>query len=1121
MKSKTFVRLAGIMLGLFFVGASYAQVTTGSITGVVKDRQGEPLAGATVKVTHLPSGSIYHAIAQANGNYFIQGVRVGNEYRIEVSFIGFSAKKFDNITVSLGDAVKIDVTLDEVSIHLQDVVVVGERASSFNKERTGAATNISNREMTQLPTINRSLIDATKLSPYSTGGSSFGGREAYMTNVTIDGANFNNNFGLSSTSMPGVSGEPISMDAIEEMQVVVAPFDVRQSNFTSAGVNAVTKSGTNVVKGTLYGYYRNQNFGGKKIRDKELTNIPETAKQTFGFSVGGPIIKNKLFFFLNGELDNNLTPGNTLLASTTGAVSDDPNVSNSVLGSDLQTFSNLLNQKFGYKTGRYENWGGDSEYNNKILARVDWNISNDHKLTLRYNFSKSSSVSRPSSSGDANPSINTSRHSKTGGMSFENSQYYTDGLLHSVTAELHSRFTNNLSNHFLAAYTYYDQPRTSDSDLFPMVDIMRGGDGDQNPYMTAGYELFSYGNRVQNNTFIVTDNVTYSLDKHLITAGLSYENQYFANSYLRQGAGYYRFKDLASFENYINGVGDGLPYNNNYHPLNFAYTYPINGNTDPVAELSFGQFSAYVQDEWNALDNLKLTLGLRIDLPIYLDGAIDNPLTQGLEFRDGETIDLGKWPTTKVLWSPRIGFNWDVFKNRSLTVRGGTGIFTGRIPFVWFTNQPTNSGMLQYQLVINQNGGAAAQGRLARIPFAADVSTLLQDPALADIFPQSNTASGRLAVIDKNFKLPQVWRTSIAADIKLPLDMMLTLEGIYSKDINAIAFDNINIQEPNAKLIEGNLERDYFGNGVQRILTGSFSDVIVMRNIQEGQSLSLSAQLTLPTWHGFGGTVAYTYNYAEEATGKNGSDPYSAWRYRQTLNTLNGTEVGLTLNNTPHRFVASLNYYIGYAKYFGSGLTLFYNGYTGDSYSYVYTAGWYASPTAADPDRRTYVYPTNDGGVGTYLAFLPKAKDDVIWENGDADWNAYQAFVAQDPYIQEHLGEYMSRYDAHLPWNSRWDLRFTQDFKLKVGNTMNTLQFTADIINFANLLNSNWGINKVLNGSNKAFPILAFEGRDAATGKAIVSMNKTGGEYYTSAHIDPSSTSATWALQLGLRYIFN
>jgi outer membrane receptor for ferrienterochelin and colicin len=1108
MKSKIFVRLASVMMGLLFVCASYAQVTTGSISGAVTDAKGEPLAGATVKVTHVPSGSIYPSMTQSNGRYFIQGVHVGQDYSIEVSFIGFGTKKIDNITVSLGDAVKVDVSLDEESIQLSDIVIFGERNSSFNKERTGAATNISNREMNRLPNISRSLIDVTKLSPYSTGGSSFGGREAYMTNVTIDGANFNNNFGLSATSMPGVSGEPVSMDAIEELQVVIAPFDVRQSNFTGAGINAVTKRGTNEVKGTVYGFYRNQGLSGWKIREKELANIPETSKQTLGFSVGGPIIKNKLFFFLNGELDNNLTPGNTLRASTTGTATDDPNVSNSVKGTDLQAFSNLLKQKFGYNTGRYEDWGGDNTYNNKILARLDWNISNDHKLTVRYNFSKSSSVSRPSASGDANPAISPSRHSKTGGMSFENSQYYTDGLLHSATAELYSRFTNSLSNHFLAAFTYYDQPRTSDSDLFPMVDIMRGGAGDTNPYMTAGYELFSYGNRVQNNTLIITDNLTVSLDKHLLTAGLSYENQYFSNSYLRQGSGYYRFKDLASFERYINGEGSGLPYNSDYHPLNFAYTYPINGHTDPVAELSFGQFSAYVQDEWNASANFKLTLGLRVDLPIYLDGAIDNPLTKGLVFRNGETVDLGKWPTTKLLWSPRVGFNWNVYGDRKLTVRGGTGIFTGRIPFVWFTNQPTNSGMLQYQLVINQNDGAAAQSQLARIPFAADVSTLLQNTALADIFPQQNTASGRLAVIDKDFKLPQVWRTSVAVDVKLPLDIMLTLEGIYSKDINSIAFDNINIQGPDAKLKEGSLERDYFSNRPQRVVTGSFSDVIVMRNTTEGQSVSLSAQLRLPSWHGLSGDLAYTYNYAEEATGKNGSDPYSAWRYRQTLNTLNATEVGLTMNSTPHRFTAAINYYINYAKYFGTGISLFYNGYTGDSYSYTYA---YASNVGS---------PVNDGGVGTYLAYFPKGENDVIWKD-PKDWEAYKWFVLSDDYVKNHLGEYMQRYDAHLPWNSRWDLRFTQDFKLKAGNTTNTLQFTADIINFANLLNSNWGINKLLNGSNKAFPILRYEGRDNATGKAIVSMNKTGGEYYTSAWIDPSSTSATWALQLGLRYIFN
>ena len=483
------------------------------------------------------------------------------------------------------------------------------------------------------------------------------------------------------------------MDAIEEIQVAVAPFDVTQSNFTGASVNAITKSGTNQFKASVYTFYRDTTMVGKKIRDTRL-KVNQSSKQVYGFTLGGPIIKNKLFFFLSAEKENTLTPGNTLLAQQAGRDPlTDLNVNTRVAAADLQTFSSLLKSKYGYETGKYESWGGDNEYNNKILARIDWNINKNNKFSFRYNYSASSARFAPSSSGDANPSISGSRQSRTGGLSFENSQYYNSSTLNSLTGELNSRF-GQISNKLLVAYTAYKQPRTSDSEVFPFIDIMAGVTTTGNVMMSAGYELFSYKNNVDNNTLILTDNVTYQYDRHNFTLGMSFEHQYFANSYLRQGSGYYRFRDLAAFQSFTNGDGlnpDGTnkPYNANYDPINFAYTYPINGFTNPVAELNFGQYSAYIQDEYSALDNLKITGGLRLDLPMYFSGAVDNPVVKTYSFRDGETVDLSKWPDAKILWSPRLGFTWDVFNDKSLKVRGGTGIFTGRIPFVWIY-QPAN-----------------------------------------------------------------------------------------------------------------------------------------------------------------------------------------------------------------------------------------------------------------------------------------------------------------------------------------------------------------------------------------------------------------------------------------------
>ncbi|MCX6238666.1 MAG: TonB-dependent receptor [Bacteroidia bacterium] len=1092
----TVVLFAGMVL------TTLGQVTTSGMSGRITGGT-ESLPGAAIVAVHVPSGTQYGTTTNADGRFSLQGMRTGGPYKVEISYIGYAKTTLTEINLSLGETFVLNTNLKESTKEVEEVTVVGVKTSAFSSAKMGAATNITSKTMEMIPSFNRSMGDYTKLSTFATGGGSFVGREAYNTNVTVDGANFNNNFGLSSSNMPGVSGEPISMDAIEEIQVAVAPFDVTQSNFTGAGVNAVTKSGTNTIKGSAYTFYRDQSMNGKKIRDTKLT-VTNSSKKVVGFNVGGPIIKNKLFFFMSGETENSMTPGNILLANDTGRDLTDPNVNAVVKASDLQAFSSLLKSKYGYETGPYENWGGDVEKNKKLLGKLDWNINRNHKLTVRYNYSESSTVSRPSNSGDASPSIISStgygRHSRLGGMSFQNSQYYNTSTLQSVTGELNSHF-NQLHNKLLVAYTKYHQPRSSDSQVFPFIDIMSGDITKGSVYMSAGYELFSYMNNVDNNTLILTDNATYIRNNHTFTLGVSYEHQYFANSYLRQGSGYYRFKDLASFTNYANGVGKGLAYSDTYDPISFAYTYPINGHTNPVGELSFGQFSSYVQDEWNVNDKLKITAGMRIDLPMYLDGAVDNPGLKGQKFRDGEEVDLSTWPKSRILWSPRLGFTWDVKGDKSLKVRGGTGIFTGRIPFVWFTNQPTNSGMLQYQLVINQSGGTASKAQLARIPFEPDAKNLLTNSAISDIFPLSNVIGGKVAAIAKDFKLPQVWRTSLGFDLKLPLNMMLTMEGIYTKDLHAIFFDNINLAPAASTYLEGGLARPYWSNNTNatKYINTTFQNVVIMRNTSKGHGYTVSAQLDLPRIHGFSGMIGYSRSMGKEVTGKNGSDPFSAWQYRQILNSLNDPEMGNTLNNTPSRVIGSLNYSVEYGKYFGTTVSVFYSGYKGNAYTFMYYGD------------------ANKDGTSTHeQMFIPSKQMDLLWST-PADRDAYFAFAAQDPYLSKHAGEYAARNGAYAPWNARIDVRILQDFKMKFGNNQNKIQLSVDVINFANLIDSSWGLNQNVVTNSP----LSVVGKDAATGKLIVSMQKINNLFVTKSFQDPTSVAGTYGIQIGIRYIFN
>jgi hypothetical protein len=510
-----------------------------------------------------------------------------------------------------------------------------------------------------------------------------------------------------------------------------------------------------------------------------------------------------------------------------------------------------------------------------------------------------------------------------------------------------------------------------------------------------------------------------------------------------------------------------------------------------------------LQDEFSLADNLKITAGLRVDLPMYFSGAVDNPGVKSYTFNQGESVDLSTWPDTKLLWSPRLGFSWDVLKDRVLKVRGGTGVFTGRIPFVWFTNQPTNSGMLQYQYVVSQGSNPANAASLAnrailaRIPFKADASELLADPSLQDIFPQANPIGGKIAAIAKDFKLPQVWRTSVSVDIKLPLNMLLTLEGIYTKDINSINFKNINLVKAGSFLQEGTNKRQYWRSTDPKYLTSPYQNVIVMQNTDKGRGYTLAATLDLPRMAGFSGMVSYSKSWGEEVTGKSGSDPFSAWQYRLIVNSSNWEELGLTYNNTPHRVIGTVNYSIDYLKFFGSTISFFFNAYKGDAYSYTYSGD------------------ANGDGTSNDLMYIPKNASEFVWSSG-ADAAAYFAFQAQDPYLSKHQGEYANRNSAYNPWNKRLDMRFMQDFKIKAGKSMNTLELSIDIINFMNLLNSSWGLNKSYVTSS---PII-FGGQDAS-GKPKASMRKIGGQYVMNSFQDPSSVAGTYGIQLGVRYLFN
>ncbi|ASZ12010.1 carboxypeptidase regulatory-like domain-containing protein [Chitinophaga pendula] len=1094
---------------LMSVIVSFAQVTTSSMTGTIKDEKGEGLIGATVKATHLPSGTVYGTATQNKGSFAIQGMRVGGPYKVEISYIGYETKVLENISLLLGDAYVVNQKLGESGQTLNEVRIVGGKSPILNSERTGASTNVNSRQLSSLPTISRSITDFTRLTPQAN-GTNFAGRDGRFNSVKIDGAVLNNGFGLDQDLLPGGKAQPISLDAIEEVQVNVAPYDVRQTGFTGAGINAVTRSGTNDFSGSVYGLYRNENFNGSKVAGIKLPPAAKSSNKIFGARLGGAIIKNKLFFFANYEKEENIFPGNTWVASRPGLTG--PNVARTT-ADDLEAVRAKLIKDYGYDPGRYENYANEyKNKNEKFLVRLDWNINDKNKFTVRYNQMEGTEPQLTNASSGPNTRSGTGRISNNS-ISFENANYSDKHKIKSLTAELNSIITPKFSNQFLATYSRIQKKREAPGSIFPFVDIWDGNatTAGINNYMSFGTELFSFNNEVINNNFSFIDNVTYLTGKHTITAGLSFETQSFGNSYMREGTSYYRF----------NSVQDFL---NNGKPSSFAITYPYAG-ADIMAKVKFGMAGAYIQDKITVNDQLNVTVGLRVDLPLFLNDALRNPTVDTLQLlgKNGQptTFRSDKWPNSKPLFSPRIGVNYDVFGDRSLQIRGGTGIFTGLIPFVWFTNMPTNSGVIQNTLE-PVNAATLAQ-----------ITNFNPDPyywvkQLPNSFPSgpSTKAPGTVALVDPNFKMPQIWRTNLGVDYKIPsTPLVATLDVIYSKDINAVYQYNANRKAATQKLQNGSDTRDFWNGSANAKYNNATGDVVpVLSNTNKGNSLAASFGLSVPSYHGFSGNVNYTYTRAKDITGNPGSAANSAWSNNYSINDPNELLLGYSQFAVPHRVSGSASYRIEYGKHFATTVSVFYQGTSRGRFAYTYGGDINRDGVSLD---LLYV-PANSSEINfAALSVKDKAGNVLLAATPDEQRAAFDKFVNNSKQLKDARGGYVERNNGLLPWQHRFDVRVLQDLFTNFGSKRrHTLQLSVDILNFGNLLNSNWGVGKELNnGSFYQYSLLN-----------VTNVSAQGVPTFNMATIvDPVSGKTImpetpfrnwfdvrnlWSMQLGVRYIF-
>ena len=1054
-----------------------AQITNSALSGkVTMEDTKEEVIGATVQAVHDPSGTKYAAITNIDGRFNIQGMRNGGPYTITVTYIGFNPKVFKDIYLQLGETYSLNVWLSENSTELAEVVVSG-KASKFAGEKTGATTNINNRTIQELPTISRSIGDIAKLSPYYGGSNSFGGMSGRSANFTLDGANLNNNFGLNS-NLPG-GGNPVSMDAIDEVQVVVTPFDVRQSNFIGGGINAVTKSGTNTFKGTAYYYYSNEDMHGNRVDGVQNSEPNPDEEKTWGFTLGGPIIKDKLFFFANVERTETENIPTYWHPDATGDGANQKTYTSRTTVSDMEMISKFVMDKYGYDTGSATDYPGGIT-NNKYLARIDWNITQNHHLAVRFNHTNNTKYSPPSATSRGVGGLSQSCVGISS-MAFANSFYKQENKVTTFSFDLNSRFGERASNQLLVTYSDMDDPRGSSSSMFPMIDIMKDGD----PYMTLGYELFTYNNRVRNEILTVNDNFTYYLGSHKLMAGLSFEHQMALNNYMKQGSGYYRY---ASMQDFMDGAA----------PIGAALAYGYDGDMEPSSKVRFNQIGLYLQDDWNVTDRFKLNCGIRFDnITFNEDDLKFNKALYDLDF-GGRHLDVGSWPKANIQISPRLGFTFDVFGDKILKVRGGTGLFAGRLPLVFFTNMPANSGMFQNLVIVK-----AGDSRLANLTggVTADRNQLRELLGAPYSMDPNGIIPSEVAGVDRDFKMPQIWKSSLAIDYQLPVNFPLTVTGefTYSKNINAVHLDNWNQKNPDetwARLPGADNRYLYPANKADWNYYTQYSNVCVLTNNHKGYGWTASLQLNAEPIKDLYISAAYTHTVNKEVTGMPGSNAGSAWSYMHTVNGPNVFDVKNSSFVTPDRIIANISY-----KYGKEHFSLFYSGYSPAGYSY------------------TYSNDINGDGLAYDLMYIPRDDSEIKFAS-ETDRLAFWQFVEQDDYLKNHRGEYADAYGARAPWVHTFDFKYAHDFDVKIGSTKHKLQLIANIENIGNLLNSKWGVAKQIPGtSNYQFKLLSVaNAADVKKGaEPIFRMNTD----LTSTWDYNHSYGQCWRLQLGVKYYFN
>ena len=1036
------------------------QVTTSGISGKVT-AEGELLIGATVQAVHEPSGTTYGTVTNADGRYSLQGMRTGGPYTVEVSYVGFQKAVYKNITLQLGETYLLDVKLTE-SLSLDEVVVTASKAALFNSQKTGAAQNFNQSQIQATPSVSRSIFDVTKMNPLgvnTASGMSFAGSSNKYNSFQIDGITNNDVFGLSSSGTNGgqAGANPISLEAIEEIQVVIAPYDVRQGGFTGGGINAITKSGTNTFHGSAYWYYNNENFYGKTPgKDaKERKKLGDQSSATYGFTLGGPIVKDKLFFFANYERVKETYPSSNNIGST------ESNLDVKEVDQIVNKISQLTG---GYNAGGYGPQDIDT-YSNKILTRLDWNINEQNKFTVRYSFLDGRKMVFSNSVSSAKLNDNG---------------YFMNNKTHSLVSELNTQFTPSWSNEFRFGWTYVRDYRDPIGQPLPNITInnlINNGDPTKKSSLELGTERNSAANALDQDIFTLEDNLIWNKGNHTITLGTHNEFFHMKNLYITNIYGSYVYNSLDDFLT----VGTA----NEVLPNSYEYSYSnekITGTDRWAPVFGAAQLGFYAQDEWKVTNRFSMTYGLRLDIPLLFDKPRANEVFNSSTVATSMGLATDQMPTTKVLWSPRVGFRWSLNEDRTTLLRGGAGIFTGRVPFVWISNSFGNAGVEMVRTAYSSSLGNYPSD----FKFNIDPNKQYKDP-------NAKVPTSEVDVMAKNFRFPSVFRANLAVEQMLPFGIRGTLEGLYSKTLNNILYENINYQWKGETLNNGGDDRPVYEKQ-----DNHFTQVMLLKNTSKGYTFNITTKLEKSFDFGLNAMIAYTYGQAKSLNDGNSSQAYSGWKYNATYYGDMNPELTWSMFDVRNRVIGSVSYRKEYAKHFATTVSLFYNGQTGGRYSLLdytdlnkdgYRNDLMYVPTDAELEKMVFTDIHSNNNTVT----AAEQKDALIkWIEGNGE-------------LRKSKGTHIKRNQMTLPFEHHFDFHFAQDFFVDIAGQRNTIQLNFDIINVGNLLNKKWGMYYQTNSG--------YDLKIGTNGATYQFYDP--GEMYTNTNI-----TSRWHAQVGLKYIF-